>query len=216
MSELLKPPVIPSVILNFFSGQPDFPAVAGDIVEEFQKRAESAGAGAAKRWYWRESFRNSIALTGRELYRTPVRSIAVALTGLLGVNAVSALYVSISIQPLSVILAGHWDPIELVLNHGQRDTFLLLQFGGSLAMGWIGGKLLPGREWAIAVLFALISVCVPLPGALYLGLVGKIVLPRVLWEFMIVGLAFRLSGFCLGSLWIRQQRNHRAFAERVS
>jgi hypothetical protein len=59
-------------------------------------------------------------------------------------------------------------------------------------------------------------VCVPLPGALYLGLVGKIVLPRVLWEFMIVGLAFRLSGFCLGSLWIRQQRNHRAFAERVS
>ncbi len=216
MSELLKPPMIPSAILNFFSGQPDFPAVAGDIVEEFQKRAVSAGTDAAKRWYWRESVRNSIALTGRELNRTPVRAIGIALTGLLGVNVVCALYVSFCIQPLSVVLAGHWDPIELVHNQGQRDTFLLLQFVVSLGMGWIGGKLLPGREWAVALLFALISVCVPLPVALYLGVMEKIVIPIALWEFMIVGLAFRLSGFCLGSLWIRQSRNNRAFAERVS
>jgi hypothetical protein len=216
MSELLKPPVIPSVILNFFSGQPDFSAVAGDIAEEFQKRAASAGADAAKRWYWRESFRNSLALTWRELCRTPVRTMAFALTGLLVVNAVCALYVSIGVQPLSVVLAGHWDPIELVLNHGQRDAFLLLQFAVSLGMGWVGGKRLPGREWAVALLFAFISVCLPLPMALYLGAVEKIVVPKALWEFMIVGLALRLIGFGLGSLWIRQSGKNRPFAERLS
>ena len=79
MSELLKPPAVPVAILNFFASQPDFPAVAGDISEEFHQRAQNSGANAAKRWYWREAFRNALALTWRELVRTPVRTTLIAL-----------------------------------------------------------------------------------------------------------------------------------------
>ena len=199
MSELLKPPAIPSAILNFFSTQPDFPAVAGDMAEEFQQRAQSLGARAAKLWYWRESLRNAWALTARELYRTPVRTMVIALGGFIAVSMATGLYVFISFYPLSVrnFLGGYFDPMELVLNPIRRDFALLLQFIASFAAGWIGGKLLPGREWALALMFALILACTGL-------LALRIVLPTPMWEFMIAASALRLSGFWAGSLWIRR------------
>jgi hypothetical protein len=218
MTELLKPPVIPSAILNFFSTQPDFPAVAGDMAEEFQQRAQSLGAATAKLWYWRESFRNAWALTAREMYRTPARTIAIAFGGLLAVNIVA--YVLISFYPRSagIFLGGFefWDPMELVLNPSRRDLALLLQFIAPFAMGWIGGRLLRGREWALALMFTFISACVALPAAWYLLVALRIVLPTPLWEFMIAEAALRLSGFWIGSLWIRQSRNYKPLAGRVS
>jgi hypothetical protein len=219
MSELLKPPVIPSAILNFFSTQPDFPAVAGDMAEEFQQRAQSLGAAAAKLWFWRESFRNAWALTAREMYRTPARTIVIAFGGLLAVSIVTGLYVFISLYPRSVgiFLSGfqYWDPMEFVLDRSRRDLALLLQFIASFAMGWIGARRLPGREWALALMFAIISACVALPAAWRLLVSLRIVLPKPLWEFMIAVSALRLSGFWLGSLWIRRLRNHKALAGRV-
>src|SRR5437016_778371 len=98
MSELLKPPAIPSAILNFFASQPDFSAVAGDMAEEFQQRAQRVGATAAKRWYWRESFRNAFALTAREFYQTPGRTIFIAFASLLAVSIVTLLFVVISLH----------------------------------------------------------------------------------------------------------------------
>jgi hypothetical protein len=99
MSELLKPPVIPSAILSFFSSQPDFPAVAGDMDEEFQQRAQRVGAAKAKLRYWRESFRNACALTAREIYRTPALTVIIAFGGFLAVNILTGLYVfSVSIH----------------------------------------------------------------------------------------------------------------------
>jgi len=88
MSELMKPPAVPTAILNFFASQPDFPAVAGDISEEFHQRAQTDGAKSANGWYWREAFRNAFALTWRELRRTPVRTTLLALGCLLAVNVV--------------------------------------------------------------------------------------------------------------------------------
>lgn len=217
MSEPLKPPAIPSAVLNFFSGQPDFHAIAGDLAEEFQQRTQSAGAGAAKLWYWRESLRNAFALTARELYRTPVRTIFIAFAGLLGVSIISGLYIVVSLHLLSkgILLGGDWDPMHLALNRGQMEMFLLVQFIASFAMGRIGGTLLPAREWALALIFALIS-CVVLPGGWRLLMALTIVLPWTFWEFVIAVYAFRLSGFWLGTLWIRQSRNKRAVESHVS
>ena len=101
MSELLKPPAVPAAILNFFASQPDFPAVAGDISEEFHQRAQSSGAKAAKRWYWHEAFRNALALTWRELMRTPVRTTLIAFGCFLAVNIVTVLYLVVRYYPLN-------------------------------------------------------------------------------------------------------------------
>jgi hypothetical protein len=219
MSELLKPPLIPSAILNFFSGQTDFPAVAGDMDEEFQQRAKRMGSARAQLWYWRESFRNACALTVREIYRSPLRTAAIAFGCFLAVNILTGLYVFISFYPRSLALfrsgLEYWDPMELVLNPSRRDLALLLQFIAPFAMGWIGAKLVPGREWALTLLFTFVSASIALFGAWQLLVALRIVPPRPLLEFMIAVAALRLSGFWLGSLWVRQLRNKSTVIGRV-
>jgi hypothetical protein len=220
MSELLKLPVIPSAILNFFSSQPDFPAVAGDMDEEFQQRAQRMGAARAKLWYWRESFRNACALTAREMYRTPAPTVGIAVGAFLAVNIVTGLYVFISFYPRSVgiFLGGfqYWDPTELVLNPSRRDLALLLSFIAPFAIGWIGGRLLPGREWALTLMFTFVSACITLLAAWHLLVTLRVVLAAPLRDFMIAVATLRLSGFWLGTLSIRQSRNKRAVVGRVS
>lgn len=64
MPENLEPPRAASRILSFF-GSPHLPQILGDLMEEFNERAQSAGLRAARRWYWRETVRNMVALAGR-------------------------------------------------------------------------------------------------------------------------------------------------------
>jgi hypothetical protein len=220
MPELLKSPAIPSAILNFFSNQPDFEAVAGDMAEEFQLRARISGAKAADRWYWRETFRNAWALTLREIYRTPAQTIIIAFGCLVAVNLLSGLYLFLSFHSRSVgMFLSHFqymDPMDFVRDHSRRDLALLLQFIAPFAMGWIGGRMLAGREWALALMFTFVSACTALPPAWYIFVVLRMVLPTPLMEFMIATAALRLIGFWLGTLWIRHSRNKRAIVGRVS
>ena len=186
------------------------------MAEEFDRRTQSEGAQAATRWYWRDSFRNAFALTARELYRTPVRTIFIALAGFLAVGIISGLYIAIGLHlTVGILLSGHWDPMYLVLNGQLQEMLLLIQLVASFAMGWLGGWLLPAREWALALVFALISCVVWLPGGC-LMMTLRIVLPWTFLEFLIAGCAFRLSGFWLGTLWMRRLRNKRAVAGCVS
>lgn len=185
MSELLKPPAVAAAILNFFASQPDFPAVAGDISEEFHQRAQSSGAKAAKRWYWREAFRNALALTWRELMRTPVRTALMAFGCFLDVNIVTNFL---------------W---RLGLMHGPRPWGVLtIQLMTLLAMGLAGGKLLPGREWALALTFTLLSACWDALGIFFPA--GRHLAPP-LRVFVTVSLWIVLhqGAFWLGCLWIR-------------
>jgi hypothetical protein len=205
MSELLKPPADPAAILNFFASQPDFCAVAGDISEEFHQRAQSSGANAAKRWYWHEAFRNAFALTWRELMRTPFRTFGMTLACFLAVNIVTVLYLVVRYYPLEFLQ----DPVELVSDHNLMSVLVLLNFIASLTMGWIGGRLLPGREWALALTYTLVTACVTLPGAWYLLFVLKQNPPATVREAMIVGHALRQSTFWLGSLWSRYVNNRK-------
>jgi hypothetical protein len=210
MSELLKPPAVPMAILNFFSTQPDFAAVIGDIREEFHQRVQISGAAPAKLWFWREAFRNALALTAREVMRTPGRTFVVAFGCLLAVNAATALYIFTALY-----FAPFRSIADVILNQNQiwRDGFLSVQFVASLAVGWIGGSLLPGREWALAWMYFLVTACVAgmgmavwtwylsiSPASLFLDL------PESLRTLMIWEVTFRLGAFWLGCLWIRRSR----------
>jgi hypothetical protein len=202
MSELLKPPSFPAAVLNFFSHQPDYFAVAGDMSEEFQERARTAGPAAAKLWYWRETFRNAWALTAREVLRTPGRTFFLALVSLLAVNILIFGYVAIRYP--------RWfqysDAMEMVFDPRQSRAFLALQFIVPMCVGWIAAKLLPGREWALALLFTLLSISVALPAAWYLFVMLKVKLPAQLINFVNIEIALRLSAFMLGCLWTRRAR----------
>jgi hypothetical protein len=205
MSELLKPPAVPAAILNFFASQPDFPAVAGDVSEEFHQRTQNSGASAAKRWYWREAFRNALALTWRELARTPFQTTLVAFGCLLGVTAVlGLLYGFLRYYPF------RFDALDILGR--QSNVLIALNSIACLEMGWIGARLLRGREWALALTFSLISVCLAVPGTWHLYSVGNVVLLPPLWEIIIVGSLLRLGAFWLGCLWIRRSRSIQALA----
>jgi len=190
MSELLKPPTVPSAILNFFASQPDFPAVAGDISEEFHQRIQSSGPRAAKRWYWREAIRNAFALTWRELSRTPVRTTSIAF----------GCYLAVTLVPVLLTPAFNMRWIVMVA----------LNFTALLAMGWIGAKLLPGREWALALTFAVMTVCLTLPAMWYaFTFAFKQAVPVRFLAAMIGAQALRQVFFWLGSLWVRYVNNRK-------
>lgn len=64
MPENLQPPRAAQRILSYF-GSPHLPQILGDLTEEFNERVQSNGLSAARRWYWRATLRNVIALRAR-------------------------------------------------------------------------------------------------------------------------------------------------------
>ncbi|MGH9645709.1 MAG: permease prefix domain 2-containing transporter [Bryobacteraceae bacterium] len=196
MSELLKPPAVAAAILNFFASQPDFSAVVGDISEEFHQRAEKSGANAANRWYWREVFRNAQALTWRELARTPFQTTLIALSCLFAVNVLTSfIWRLVSLSP----------PIPW-------GVFIIYQTI-LLVMGLIGGRLLPGREWALALTFTILSVCSATALRWYFPAL-RVRFYAPLWALMIFGSLARQGAFWLGCLWIRV--HSRSFAATLT
>ena len=186
MSELLKPPAIPAAILNFFASQPDFPAVAGDISEEFHQRVEKSGANAAKSWFWHEAFRNAFALTWRELARTPVRTTLIALS----------CFIAVSIGPglfwRSGMVSGPRSPWYMV------TTQILFLLG----IGLVGGKLLPGREWALALTLTAFSIGID-GGLRWVFPLARIHFSAAQLAAVVFGIGLRQGAFWLGCLWIR-------------
>jgi len=67
MPELPQPPPHAVRILNLYSGDPMLAPIAGDMEEEFHQRCRENGPRRARRWYWRELFRNLGMLTGRRI-----------------------------------------------------------------------------------------------------------------------------------------------------
>jgi hypothetical protein len=200
MPELLKPPAISVAMMNFFATQPDFSALAGDMSEEFQQRAVISGVPAAKRWYWREALRNAFALSWRELMRTPVRTALMAIACILAINAVTGIYVGI-----------RWyffqeTPVDLIYDQSPRDVLLLLNFIPPIAIGWLGGSVLRGREWAVALTFTFISVCMGSIALVYLWLIREVHFLAPFEYLMIFGNLLRQGSFWLGALWARRAR----------
>jgi hypothetical protein len=202
--KLSKPPAVALAILNFFSSQPDFPAMMGDISEEFQERVAASGAGAASRWFWKDTFRNTSALTRRELMRTPIRTITIALGSVVAVNAVTAMYVLYAKPDLD---ARQW------------WTLLLLQFAAPLILGWIGAGLVPGREWALVLTYTAASACsvgaVIVVVRLWNSPVCSIHLSEPLRPLAIWGNGFRQGAFWLSCLAVRPPRGGHRKARNV-
>lgn len=204
MPELSRPPRAPLMLLGFFANQADFPVVAGDMSEEFQQRVQKSGAVAAQRWYWRETFRNAWALTQREVLRTPVRTVAVALSCFLAVNLVSVLY----FLSLPGLRGPFW------LTETQWASVFLLQFLGPFVIGRAGCHLLRGREWALALAYTAISGLQAAGGAYVIWLLGMH-LPAPLEELALLAHPLRLAGFGLATFSIRQWSGARSRLGRI-
>ena len=177
MSSLHTPPRIATAILYFFANQPDFPAVLGDLKEEFQQRVQNSNSARARRWFWRETFRNVWALSARELLTTPIRTLLTALFCFLTTLLSGALFV--------YFFQASLFPLFILLN--------ILQY---LAVGRLGGMLLAGREWALVLAYTLVSVSTTAIWIWYAMSTLKVD-PSLLGTLII---DLRLVLFCLGCL----------------
>lgn len=74
--EYVRPPRGAMNLLAFFANDPDFDTVLGDLSEEFQQQVTAFGQATARRWYWRETLRNTRVFAHRELRRTPLVVLA--------------------------------------------------------------------------------------------------------------------------------------------
>jgi len=187
-----QPPVIPVGLLSFFAGQSDFSAMIGDLKEEFYQRYETSGPQAARRFFWREAFRTGLALTGREFSQSPVHTTLIAVAGFVFIGATAVLYAFLVQRSLVDLLYGP---------HGYI-TLVLLNIIPSLAAGWAGCRLLPGREWALALTFMLITVSTAVAGTIYFELVRRLG-PAEVATFMATVCSLRLGFFSFGCLWMR-------------
>jgi len=53
-------------------------------------------------------------------------------------------------------------PLDLRFDR-STNVLILLNLTASVALGSIGAKLLPGREWALAVVYTVVTACITLP-----------------------------------------------------
>ena len=146
--EYVTPPRGAMAILKFCASEPEFDNVVGDLTEEFQQRASAQGHPAAKRWYWREAFRNAIVLGKRELLRTPSKILALSLL--------------ISLLVRFIV----WVVMVIVQRTGIHYDFSLWYWAVSLILvtpmlyagsGAVASLLVRTREFALVASFATVS-----------------------------------------------------------
>jgi len=122
VSDHASPPLAAEWLVRRASGAAEAEIVAGDFREEFDERVRSTGAVAARRWYWRETFRSLVPLIkrrwnarsrtgdpaqGNNMFesiiddvryavrltrRTPLASTAIIATLVLGIGSTTAVF----------------------------------------------------------------------------------------------------------------------------
>jgi hypothetical protein len=190
MSEIQAPPAVAMGMLCFFAARPDFPAIIGDLKEEFHQRMLRSGVKEARRWFWHETFRNVWALAWGEVWRTPIRTTLMALACTFAIGACAAAY-GFLVTSLEAIVYGP-DPYPVLL---------MLSSGPPLVVGWLGGRLHAGRELALALMYLVLSIVGSAIGLAYLVYAGVDLNPILL--LMLAPGLLRLGCFSLGCLATR-------------
>jgi hypothetical protein len=153
MRNRLSPPRLALTVLRCFSHDPNYGAMAGDLEEEFEQRIVQSGIVAASAWYARDTARTVWALTLREIGLAPVQTAAVAIAAVLAINATT----------LACVLAFVRHS-AFVPNARQWWTLVGLQGVTSALAAWFGCRVLPRREWPLALLYTAVSVVFALVG----------------------------------------------------
>ena len=134
MPESVNPPQLAALILSVFASEPDFPQIEGDLREEFHQHMRTNGLGAARRWYWRETFRNVFVFIKRPRI---LQALAVA--------ALFVVVIRIAYRPYLTWLSAELRTAPRVPG---LLFFLLVLFRMclSLALGILAGHILRRRE----------------------------------------------------------------------
>ena len=197
-------------ILNFFASEPDFANVVGDLSEEFQQRASAHGHLAAKRWYWREAFRNAMVLGQRELLRTPGKILAVSLLISLSTGLSVMLFNALVMGRVMVDIERAWIPYRFWPWFQAVWPILVpsMLYAGS---GTVASLLVRTREFALVASFATVST-IYMVWVLYFlnytsarGRFSASELSQII-DHEVLGWGFTIVAYSIGCFWIRLRR----------
>jgi hypothetical protein len=156
-----------ALLLSIFASEPDFPQIEGDLREEFHQHMQMNGLRSARRWYWRETFRNLLVFIKRPRI---LQALAVA--------ALCVVVIHIATRPYVTWLSAE-------LREAPRVpgllAFLLFLFRMclSLALGILAGHFLRGRERMLMLAFTVFSL---LPLSKSSGVLNLFIQWNILWE----------------------------------
>jgi hypothetical protein len=75
----MRPPLYAQTLVALAAPASEYDVVAGDLEEEYVRRARELGAAAASRWYWRQAVLSLPSLLSySRSNRTPLRQIGIA------------------------------------------------------------------------------------------------------------------------------------------
>jgi hypothetical protein len=191
-----------ALLLSIFASEPDFPQIEGDLREEFHRHIQMNGRRTARRWYWRETFRNVLVFIKR-----PRILYAIAVAALIVVGY----------RPASMIFSGWLSAKmhEMPRVPGLHPLLIFLfRTTAFLAIGAMAGHILRGRERMLVIAFTVFYL-LPLPGRSGLGFIFW-----VLWESPFP-LHLRTFGFILFwcpiiAFWIATRWSARRNGQRRS
>lgn len=127
----MTPPVIAQALLAAAAPPADYDSVAGDLHEEYVRRVQLTGVGAANRWYWSQALASIPPLLS---YSRTSRSIWNALaTGTIVVLALIALLFATEGIDNAIHLACHGKPCPTWL-YFSADWIDAAAFGATLAV----------------------------------------------------------------------------------
>jgi hypothetical protein len=199
MPESIPPPQMAALLLSVFASEPDFPQIEGDLREEFHQHRQMNGLRSARRWYWRETFRNVLALIKRPRI---LQALALA--------ALCVVIIRIAYPPFVIWLRIELreSPLRPVLY-----VFLLFLFRPclSLALGILAGHMLRGRERLLVLAFTIFYL---LPSSLTTGVLFLPFLWKIQSPLYIRGSSFILWISPIFSFWIATRWSARRNGQR--
>jgi len=147
MPNELQPPSAPSRLLSWIR-DPHLPQILGDLSEEYGERAQSLGAAAARRWYWREVIRNAGVLLWRK------RIVGTTLIAVLAVLSINSLLNILFLKADRIMAAVRWPiPYRVLVYRDPWGMRWPVHFGFeiicaaivALAVGYLFALAAPGR-----------------------------------------------------------------------
>lgn len=205
MVESINPPRWILFILWPFKGEFCYPQIVGDLNEEYHQRIAENGRSVARRWYYREVFRNLISMTLRWI------TIPVIIIPLLWIVLSDSLQFRLFIKS---IIPYWWGFLWTKFVH------LLIASTFGLSLGIICSQILRGHGRMVRVAFGVIYLgytAYYLPVIVYL--ISSNMVPFYKPE-MIVSLVehYILHSLCtltfvwIGSIWNERHHNRRRAA----
>jgi hypothetical protein len=144
------PPRIAVWLLDLFVPGDKAPPILGDLLEEFSTIVSRRGAGAARKWYWRQSAKTVPHLLIGQFRSAPWRILATVIAGVLLQWVTDALLLSgILYYPV------HWpEPLRL-LWMAAGDKTSPLPFVAAISVGWIVAYISRRHEMAVTTALSL-------------------------------------------------------------